>query len=250
MNIEQIIGIILTLIFGAVFGSFATLFAYRLPRNESCFGRYFGPKSRCSNCGTTIITRDLIPVLNWLITKGKCRACKHPVSRVHLFVELTTVLLFLICYYRFGFCEKFIIYALASVALVVAMASDFTHKIFPDQVLLFILFFVGSDKILQDQTILNMANSGLIGVFFVIALHKLIYNKNKHLFTNEQHFFSYSKFVLIASVLLNIENFLFYCLILTITLFAVFKALKPKKPFSFGYVFIIPFICLTITSPL
>jgi prepilin signal peptidase PulO-like enzyme (type II secretory pathway) len=250
MNIEQIISIILTLIFGAVFGSFATLFAYRLPRNESCFGRYFGPKSRCSNCGTTIITRDLIPVLNWLITKGKCRACKHPVSRVHLFVELTTVLLFLICYYRFGFCEKFFIYALASVSLVVAMASDFTHKIFPDQVLLFILFFVGSDKILQDQTILNMANSGLIGVFFVIALHKLIYNKNKHLFANEQHFFSYSKFVLIASVLLNIENFLFYCLILTITLFAVFKALKPKKPFSFGYVFIIPFICLTIISPL
>ena len=94
---ENIFEIILVIAFGAIFGSYATLFAYRLPREESCFGRYFGKKSRCPNCGYTIITRDLIPLLNWIITCGKCRSCKTKIPRIHLFVELSTTILFLIC---------------------------------------------------------------------------------------------------------------------------------------------------------
>lgn len=58
---ETLFEIILVIIFGAIFGSYATLFAYRLPRGESCFGRYFGKKSRCPNCDSTIITRDSNP---------------------------------------------------------------------------------------------------------------------------------------------------------------------------------------------
>jgi prepilin signal peptidase PulO-like enzyme (type II secretory pathway) len=250
MNTEQLIGIIFTLIFGAAFGSFATLFAYRLPRNESCFGRYFGPKSRCHNCGTTIITRDLIPIINWLITRGKCRSCNYQISRIHLFVELTTVLLFMLCYYQFGITEKFIIYSLVCTSLVIIMASDFTHKIFPNQALLFILFFAGADRILRENTIIDMAISGTFGIFMVIILHNLIYVKYKHIFANEQQFFSYAKFLLLASAVLNLENFLFYCFILVFALFAVFKAVKPVKSISFGYIFIIPFICLTVISPL
>ena len=66
-QINFIFELIIASAFGAIFGSYATLFAYRLPRGESCFGRYFGPKSRCGNCGSTIITRDLIPLLNWIL---------------------------------------------------------------------------------------------------------------------------------------------------------------------------------------
>jgi leader peptidase (prepilin peptidase)/N-methyltransferase len=73
---EQFFGIIISAAFGAIFGSYATLFAYRLPLNESCFGRYFGPKSRCPQCDTIIRTRELIPLVNWLFTLGRCKNCQ------------------------------------------------------------------------------------------------------------------------------------------------------------------------------
>ena len=96
---EHILGIIFAATLGAIFGSYATLFSYRLPLGESCFGRYFGPKSRCPQCDTIIRTRELIPLLNWLFTRGKCRSCKSKIPRTHLFVEVTTTSLFILCYF-------------------------------------------------------------------------------------------------------------------------------------------------------
>ncbi|MBM3579804.1 MAG: prepilin peptidase, partial [Alphaproteobacteria bacterium] len=92
----ELFGIILAATFGAIFGSYATLFAYRLPRDESCFGRYFGQKSSCPSCGATIRTRDLIPLINWLVTLGRCSKCQHKIPRIHLFVELVTTALFVL----------------------------------------------------------------------------------------------------------------------------------------------------------
>ena len=163
---ENIFEIIFVIAFGAIFGSYATLFAYRLPREESCFGRYFGKKSRCPNCGFTIITRDLIPLLNWIITCGKCRSCKTKIPRIHLFVELSTTILFLICYLNFGFTEMFIINCLIAVALVVIMACDITHKRFPREALIFLLFFVTINRVLFDQTLINIVSSLSFGIVF------------------------------------------------------------------------------------
>ena len=78
---ENFFGIIFSGIFGAIFGSYATLFSYRLPLKESCFGRYFGPKSRCPNCGNVIKTKELIPVVNWFFTLGKCSKCKTKIPK-------------------------------------------------------------------------------------------------------------------------------------------------------------------------
>ena len=114
---EHLFGIIISAMFGAIFGSYATLFAYRLPLGESCFGRYFGPKSRCPECDTIIKTRDLIPLLNWLMTLGRCRNCQAKIPRTHLFIELSTTILFVLCYLKFSFGEEFIIYALLSAGL-------------------------------------------------------------------------------------------------------------------------------------
>ena len=82
---EQFPELIIVIAFGCNFGSYATLFAYRLPRGESCFGRYFGQKSRCPNCNSIIKTRDLIPLINWIITFGKCRNC-HVKIRALIFL--------------------------------------------------------------------------------------------------------------------------------------------------------------------
>jgi hypothetical protein len=250
---ENFFEIIFVTIFGAIFGSYATLFAYRLPRGESCFGRYFGKKSRCPNCNSTIITRDLIPILNWLITLGRCRYCKVKIPKIHLFVELLTTILFIICYLNFGFNEKFIINALIAVTMVVMVACDISHKRFTNQALIFLLFFVSISRVIEELTIINMIYSLLFGVLVVVIFYKLFIQKFTYLFSNEDQYFDYIKLILIASIGLNIQEFLFYFLEVTLILLIFFflNILNSKKnKISFGYIFIFPLIWMLLIQPL
>jgi leader peptidase (prepilin peptidase)/N-methyltransferase len=63
-------------VLGAVLGSFLTVVAHRLPRGES----FVGGRSRCPACGAEIGARDNVPVLSWLLLRGRCRICGEPIS--------------------------------------------------------------------------------------------------------------------------------------------------------------------------
>ena len=78
-------------VFGACVGSFLNVVVYRLPRRMSLFGY-----SRCPWCITPIQPRDNIPVLGWLMRRGRCRACWLPISGRYPIVELITGLLFVL----------------------------------------------------------------------------------------------------------------------------------------------------------
>ncbi|MGH2969113.1 MAG: prepilin peptidase [Solirubrobacteraceae bacterium] len=82
-------GAVLAGVLGAVIGSFLNVVAHRLPRGESVLN----PRSRCPGCGTTISALDNVPVLSWLLLRGRCRACGEPISRRYPFVEAGTGLL-------------------------------------------------------------------------------------------------------------------------------------------------------------
>ena len=73
-------------IFGALFGSFANVVIYRVPRKESVVS----PPSHCPNCGAGIRARDNVPVLGWLVLRGKCRDCGEPISPRYPLVEAAT----------------------------------------------------------------------------------------------------------------------------------------------------------------
>ena len=207
---EQILGLILATAFGAIFGSYATLFSYRLPLGESCFGRYFGPKSRCPKCENIIKTRDLIPLLNWLFTLGRCRFCKTPIPRTNLFVELATTLSFVLCYIKFGFSEDFIVHAMICVSLVILLTCDYTHKIFPEPVLNLILMIGLANRVLLDGNFSEAIFSGAIGIFCAVIFYQIFYKKTQGIFANKEQSFDYAKFILITSVCLQQSAFLFY----------------------------------------
>jgi prepilin signal peptidase PulO-like enzyme (type II secretory pathway) len=249
---EQIFGLVLSAIFGAIFGSYATLFAYRLPRGESCFGRYFGKKSRCPNCESIIKTRDLIPLLNWFFTLGSCRVCKIKIPRIHFFVELSTTLLFVFCYLKFSFSEGFMIHAMICVGLVILMACDFTHKNFPQAMLIFILMFVVANRVLVDQTTIEMVYSAVVGVIFSVIFYQIFYKKTSGFFFNEKQVFDYTKFILIAALYLQISFFLFYffTVMVILTAMLVMKIPSKKPAIGFGYALIIPFIGMMFLSPI
>lgn len=248
----EIFGIILSAAFGAIFGSYATLFAYRLPLGESCFGRYFGPKSRCPQCNTIIRTRELIPLVNWLFTLGRCKSCQTKIPRTHLFIELSTTILFVLCYLQFGFSENFMIYSLISTGLVILAACDFTHKKFPEQILNFILMIGLANRVLQDGTTVDAVFSAAIGIIFSVIFYQVFYKKTNGLFATQSQSFDYTKFILIASVCLELRLFLFYFFAVMLTLLTILLLDIPnkKKRSNFGYSLIIPFIYLMLYPPI
>ncbi len=83
------LGALLAGLFGALIGSFLNVVAYRLPRKESVVR----PASRCPGCGTPIKPWDNIPVLSWLLLRGRCRHCGTRISARYPLVELATALL-------------------------------------------------------------------------------------------------------------------------------------------------------------
>jgi leader peptidase (prepilin peptidase)/N-methyltransferase len=79
-------GVIISGLGGLVFGSFLNVVVHRLPRGESLAA----PASHCPRCQTPIKPYDNVPVLGWLLLRGRCRACSAPISARYPLVELTT----------------------------------------------------------------------------------------------------------------------------------------------------------------
>jgi leader peptidase (prepilin peptidase)/N-methyltransferase len=77
------------LVLGSIVGSFLNVVAHRLPRGESVVR----PRSRCPGCGTAIRPYDNVPVLSWLLLRGRCRDCREPISPRYPLVEAGTALL-------------------------------------------------------------------------------------------------------------------------------------------------------------
>lgn len=243
---EQTIGIALAAIFGAIFGSYATLFAHRLPIGQSCFGRYFGNKSACPKCGSTIRTRELIPLINWLFTLGRCSKCQTQIPRAHLFIEVACTSLFIFCYLQFGFTEKFIIAALISVVCIILIVTDFKHKVFPYQLLNLLVTIGLAHRVLIDQTIIDAVYSSAAGIICAAIFYNIFYKKNPRLFATQEQSFDYTKFILIVAVSLSIGDFLLYfsVVMLIFTLMLLFDVPDNKIRFSFGYSLIVPFLWL------
>lgn len=85
-------------LFGLLFGSFANVIIWRLPRGESLAS----PGSHCPSCDTSIAWGDNIPVISWLVLRGKCRACGVAISPRYAVVEMTSAALWILAALAFG----------------------------------------------------------------------------------------------------------------------------------------------------
>lgn len=117
-------------IFGAVVGSFLNVCIYRLPLGQSVVS----PGSRCMDCGAAVRWYDNIPILSWLVLRGRCRSCKAPFSIRYPLVELLTGLLTLLLMLKFGPSLSLAVMFLFCAALVVITFIDFDHQIIPDEI--------------------------------------------------------------------------------------------------------------------
>ncbi|MHB8636366.1 MAG: prepilin peptidase [Fimbriimonadaceae bacterium] len=126
---------------GGAIGSFLNVVIYRMPRGLS-LGE---PKnSFCPQCKKQLVAIDLVPILSWLVLRGRCRQCGAKVSARYLVVELVTGTIWGGIWWQYLIAGqdagKAIAYALAAAALVAVIFIDWEFYIIPDQVNAFLLF--------------------------------------------------------------------------------------------------------------
>lgn len=123
---------VFAVVFGLMIGSFLNVVIYRVPRKESLVR----PGSHCPMCGTAIRWYDNIPVLSWLILRGRCRSCRERISLRYPLVEAFTGASFGVCLYRFGF-TWYVLIAWFFVAVLLTLALiDLDHMIIPTMIAL------------------------------------------------------------------------------------------------------------------
>lgn len=120
----------LSFIFGATIGSFLNVCIGRIPNGESIIR----PPSHCVRCQAPIAFYDNIPLISYLVLRGRCRACGERFSPQYFLVELLMGLLTLALYYRFGFGFEFLVGFIFVAALVVISFIDLDVRIVPDAI--------------------------------------------------------------------------------------------------------------------
>jgi leader peptidase (prepilin peptidase) / N-methyltransferase len=117
---------------GLAFGSFLNVCIYRLPQGLSIVH----PRSACPQCKQLIPFYDNVPVLSWLLLRGRCRHCHARISSRYLIVELLTGALFLACYWHFGFTLSTLKYATFGFLLLGLIFTDAETQLLPDKMTL------------------------------------------------------------------------------------------------------------------
>ncbi len=118
------------LLLGLAVGSFLNVVIHRLPRAESVVF----PGSHCPACGAPLHWFDNVPLLSYILLRGRCRACGAAISLRYPAIELVTGLLFAVIALRHGTDPMTPVWWVFAAALVAAAAIDFDHRIIPDEI--------------------------------------------------------------------------------------------------------------------
>lgn len=129
---------IIIFIFGSIMGSFLNVLAVRLSNNESIIY----PRSHCHNCNHKLKWYELIPIISYIIQKGKSRCCHTRIPISYLIVEIVTGALYCTTYHSFGFTNELIISLIFISSLIVVIISDIEYMIILDEVLIIAIFAI------------------------------------------------------------------------------------------------------------
>jgi leader peptidase (prepilin peptidase)/N-methyltransferase len=125
-------GAVIAGIMGLLVGSFVNVVSHRLPREVSIVT----PPSRCPACGTRVLAHDNIPVLSWILLRGRCRSCKARISLRYPAVELANGILWVAAYGRAESWGDFVSGALLCSAGLALLLIDADYQILPDVITL------------------------------------------------------------------------------------------------------------------
>jgi leader peptidase (prepilin peptidase)/N-methyltransferase len=156
---------------GLAIGSFLNVVAARVPEKRSIVS----PRSACPTCGRELSWTENVPVLSWLAQRGKCKGCGERIGWVYPAVELVTALLIAASFLAFGLSGKAFVASFFCAVLVTVSATDLSHRIVPNAVVL-----PAAAAVLVAMTALEPSAEWALGAFgasFFLFLAALAYPK-------------------------------------------------------------------------
>jgi leader peptidase (prepilin peptidase) / N-methyltransferase len=152
-------------ILGMLFSSFYGVIAMRIPCKESLLGRSYCPK-----CHNQLKLIDVIPILGFLINKGKCRDCKEEIPFIYPLIELVGGILFLGAYLLYGFSLTFAVAVIFISVLMIESISDLERMIVIDRIWIIGLSFLIVIRVIEGNIITYLISSFLLfSVLYLIA---------------------------------------------------------------------------------
>jgi leader peptidase (prepilin peptidase)/N-methyltransferase len=128
----RVLPIVIAGLFGAVIGSFLNVCIYRLPRGRSVVR----PGSACGACGHMLSWFENIPVVSYVMLRGRCRACRAVISFRYPLVEMVTAIMFAAAWWYYGPGAMLASRLVLGCALIVLFAIDLEHHLLPDVITL------------------------------------------------------------------------------------------------------------------
>lgn len=162
---------------GLAVGSFLNVCIWRLPRGQSIVR----PRSRCPRCGQGIAAGDNIPLVSYLLLRGRCRHCKAPISPRYPVVETLTGTLAVICFLAFGPTAQAAVLFVLFCLLVVVSLVDLDRMVIPDKVTLpGIALGLALNALLSPRSIGGFLLGAVVGaaaLYGVAILGELLFKK-------------------------------------------------------------------------
>jgi len=167
------------IILGAIVGSFLNVVILRLPQKGASI---VFPSSHCPGCRTKLQWYDNIPIISYILLRGKCRYCKMSISRQYPLVELAMAVISYSLFIRFSFNTLFWIYFVFCAALLAIIFIDFRHQIIPDAISLpgipigFAVSFINPAISWQSSAIGILLGGGIL---YAIAVGYYLFTKRE-----------------------------------------------------------------------
>ncbi|HZT35695.1 MAG TPA: prepilin peptidase, partial [Nitrososphaera sp.] len=127
---DPIAGGVLAFVLGTCFGSFINLVAHRSLNRES----WIHPASHCPQCKKNIAVWDLVPIVSYMLLKGKCRNCQANIPFYYPLVELATGILFVVLLRKYGWSPDGAAMCLFTCTLMAVTVTDFREKLIPHEI--------------------------------------------------------------------------------------------------------------------
>jgi leader peptidase (prepilin peptidase) / N-methyltransferase len=153
---------------GAIIGSFLNVVAHRVPRGESLVS----PGSRCPGCGAEVKPYDNVPVLSWLLLRGRCRNCGMRISPRYPLVELATAIVFAAVVAVRGFDDDLVLELPFVAALIALAAIDFDHRLLPNKIVYPLAAYgvIATLLVDQDDLVENLIAGAGAFLFLLVAV--------------------------------------------------------------------------------
>lgn len=218
-------------IYGLVVGSFLNVCIFRIPEGISVVS----PPSSCSRCGHRLNFRDMIPVVNYIATKGRCRYCNASYSVQYPVIEFLNAVLYLAIVLKYGWSFYGAIYCILASLLLTISLIDIKHMIIPDN-LNVVIAVIGVAIILYDS---SLAWDKFIGVAVGFIIFSMLAFLTGAMGGGDIKIMTVLGLIfgLMGVIFITVFSFLIGALVSAGLIALKVKGMKDKIPFG-------PFICM------